>query len=690
MSMGIYGGGGGGGFGGGGNYQFNVNMNLTNLNMQFNQFNSVINNMANNVNNSFSNMGNTINYNFGNMNTQVARSRTLAGDLDAALGKVVGRAILIGGLTSAVRELAGAFNEANDAASKLGKGTSEWQESLQDLQAMTGRPGAVGEDVIQGQLDLMRAGMTRRQAHEAAETFGGEAQIMRENKVIPDAIYNQIQTRLANYAKSMGGDVTAVMRLGGQVARSMGAEASPEAVEQTTAEIFRRVGYGAGKSTALVEQVRKVIASNVLPGGAGNIQDAQTAATLVMGASYGTSAGRVGTSVEQTAAGLFGGTRGTEKFAEWMKTQGVTNRMDIYQRLRTIIPRLRQEAGMKEEDWEKGLRQTAEAEEGGDVEEEGKRIQQIFLEHGLKNAAVRRGLTAMMVNMGTMEKIQAEPQITRAEIDAGLQKFRESKPAEAARARGGLEAEQLEQGRRYQVRDILINQATADLTRAGRISPETLPQQALQDMLTGRSLLGGITTQQQMVYNQAVTRAVQRYGTDFRFGQGPGDTRITQAEILAGVRSGALTTEIEEAESRRRRRGNMAGPRGAATVEAYGGEGTASDIGGDVGREVGPALQWGNENLWPNQAVTWMMRQVGIVGPRRGAAAGGGGDGTSAEGGEPDEGRKPEGQRFIENMIPIWNDIRNHLFNISSDVRRGREGVEGTLPPPSTAPGVRR
>jgi hypothetical protein len=111
-----------------------------------------------------------------------------------------------------IRTLTAAFAEANKEANALGADTSKWRQSLQELQAMSGKPEALGPEVEKENIALIRRGLTQQQAlgfQQHVRRGGGrrdDARCAGQAAIYPGNITRPWNRRWRTLPKSMGGD----------------------------------------------------------------------------------------------------------------------------------------------------------------------------------------------------------------------------------------------------------------------------------------------------------------------------------------------------------------------------------------------------------------------------------------------------------------------------------------------------
>jgi hypothetical protein len=556
--------------GAGDDYNINVNVNLAPAQAQVAQFGQMISGMTAQASQSAAAMGaafqtsmNTVvsqgaaaGQTMTNLNTRLQTATTQTKSFGDQLGGVIARFGGITMLAQFVRQLGQSFQDAGKSMDHLGDKSLQFKQGLQDIQAMSGKPGEVAPQVIASQMAMIRGGMTIPQAHEFAETFGGEAAVMQERQLIKPEQYLQIQQNLQEYAMAMGGDTTAVARLGGKLALRRGAGATPEGIQQQTAELFRLVGFGPGKSTAGLAGFARFMSENVLEGGLGNIQDPRAAAAMYAAISQGTAPARAPTAAATLMRGVMGQGRMGKQFEQWQMSElGVTEGMDAFERLNKIVPELRKRVGMTSREIGAAAREM----EAGGAESlggaGGKRIGTVLRDLGVKDTQVIRALTAYMAYADTATGLYAEKPISTPQIRAGIAEYRQSPAYRDLAARGAETAAELGKGQEYEERNIFLRRARASLIEKGKLTPETMPERAMYDMMTMSGWTGAPTAEQRMLATEATRLAQVEYGEDFRLGAGG---RLSQREIQQQFMAGGGAPEaFSRAAARRRRRGGV-------------------------------------------------------------------------------------------------------------------------------------
>jgi hypothetical protein len=557
-------------------YSVGVNVDLAGALPQFNQFNMLVN---------------QTNSQFNQLNNTLKLSQSGAGGVFGSLSSIVGTAAGIGLLVRTVRELTAAFAEANKEANKLGSDTSKWQQSLQELQSMSGKPEALGADVQRENLGLIRQGLTQPQALKFQQTFGGEAaeamtpDAAGKRRVTPQA-YAQTQAKLAQLAVSMGGDPSEFAKLGGRFLAMYGDKMSPDQILSLTANTFRTIGFAPGATTQMLPQFTNALTSNVFAGPGGNVDTPQKLAAMVFGVGTGTSVGRAGTATDQVSNAMLGLTRGSSEFKTWAdQLPGAKKGMDAYDKMVMIARQARKDLGLDEKQLAELAKDVDEKGEG--EESEGQmRVAEYLGSKGLKMAAPRRGLAAIIANLPRIERVYGMKQMDVGEINKGMEAAMQTPAMQQKLAQGALTAETLEEGQRYQMMSALMTRAQASLKRQGIDTPEIRSAEAMGDLLAGRSVTGLPGEQQQKLYTQLTKEAVGRYGNLFQFG-GP-DNVISQGEISAGMKDFSLNEAINEAENRFQRNNFRRGADVGTQVEAPTEGGVLSDLPGpaEVGRRA--------------------------------------------------------------------------------------------------------
>jgi hypothetical protein len=536
-------------------YSVGVNVDLAGAMPQFNQFNMLIN---------------QTNSQFNQLNNTLKLSQSSAGGFFGSMTSIVGTAAGIGLLVRTMRELTAAFGEANKEANKLGSDTSKWQQSLQELQSMSGKPEALGADVQRENLGLIRQGLTQQQALKFQQTFGGEAaeamtpDASGRRRVTPQA-YAQTQSRLAQLAVSMGGDPSEFAKLGGRFLAMYGDKMTPDQILSLTANTFRTIGFAPGATTQMLPQFTNALTSNVFAGPGGNVDTPQKLAAMVFGVGTGTAVGRTGTAVDQVSNAMLGLTRGSSEFKTWAdQLPGAKKGMDAYDKMVMIARQARKDLGLDERQLSELAKDVDEKGEG--EESEGQmRVAEYLGSKGLKMAAPRRGLAAIIANLPRIERVYGMEQMGVGEINKGMEAAMQTPAMQQKLAQGALTAETLDEGSRYQMMAALMTRAQATMKRTGVDTPEMRGDEAMVDLLQGKAITGLPGALQQKMNTQLVKEAIGRYGNLFEFG-GP-DNAVSQAEITTGVAGGTLNQAINEAEDRFRRNNFRRGADVGTTVE---------------------------------------------------------------------------------------------------------------------------
>ncbi len=526
-------------------FKVDLGFNIAPAQQGITQMGQVMQNFTASVSGQMNVIGRSIASNFG-------QGKMAVNEFGGSLTGLANQWAVIGTGIAAVKELGKAFQDASKEADRLGKGSLDFLANLRDIQAATtGKPGAIDPAIVQQQIQLMQMGLTARQAHEAAETFRGEAAIAVDQKRISQETADQILAKTAGYAQAMGGKEDEFVKLAGFLTRMRGAGATPEGITTEAGELMRIIGFAPGKSTAMLPQLMQFMIQNT--GGKGaQIDDPRAAASIIMGVGMGTSQGRVGTAANQISDALLGLTRGSSKFAEWaQKEAGVTQDMDTYAKLKRVIPRLRKEIGLSDEQLFEAVK---DIEAGGEGGEHGQRIMNVLGAKGLKQAPARRGLAAMVANWPMIQQMyeSTEGRVTPATVAEGMRKYQETDVARSLRAEGGAAAAQIQLGMEYAERNIFTKQAIASLTRQRKLTPETMADQHMLDFLSGTGITGRMTAKERMIATETVRQAQQEYGADFQFGAAG---TITQREIEQGWMSGELNQAFNRAKQRRADRG---------------------------------------------------------------------------------------------------------------------------------------
>lgn len=520
---------------------------------------------------------------------RIAQTHTMG--LGDALGSIIGRAVAIGAVVSAVQTLSSAFKDAADQANKMGAGTSEWIRSLQDIQAMSGKPEAVSPETIQSQTRLMRAGLSAREAHEFSERFGGEAALTKAKdpetgkQKIDDKTYADIELQSARLSRAWGGKREEFATMAGRLTSFYGAGATAEKITTDTANIMKTLGFAPGATTTLAPQFSNALVQNANLEGGANIKDPMKLAAIVTGMGMGTPAGRVGTQVDQLFRGLSGLTRGTAGLAEAGKREaGWAPGDDAYDKLMKLIPVVRKRVGLKAEQWEEAKREADTGEEG----DLSRTIQEVLTtQFGVRDAATRRGIAIAVAKAGDMRKAMATGNMSYEKVMEGVGKVEGARPMQAEAAMRGREATELEVGMDYIPQNLLMERARGQLAKDRKMVPEAIPGRAWADMLSGSKITGRLSTEQSLLYNQMTKEAVKEYGSFFEFGGD--DKQITQAEIEKGVYDQTLFQQIKQAETKRNMAGGARGGLGDATVEEYAGMGGMEDFGKGA---LADSLRW--------------------------------------------------------------------------------------------------
>jgi hypothetical protein len=554
----------------GDDYNINVNVNLAPAQAQMAQFGQMISGMTAQASQSAAAMGaafqtsmNTVvsqgaaaGQTMATLNTRIQTATTQTKSFGDQLGGVIARFGGITMLAQFVRQIGDSFQQAGKQMDQMGDKSLKFRQSLQDIQAMAGAPGEVSRATIESQYQLIRdVGMTPAQAHAAAEMFGGEAAIMPATGVISEATYNAIQQKAAEYAKAMGGDEKAAMVLAGKLAVRMGAAATPETVIPQMAGMFRGVGYAPGKTTQGVQGLTRILNEQVLEGGGGNIDTAMRATALYAAVMQGVPPARAPTAFGSLSSLVMGTSAGDKGFKAYMGQLGITESMDELDRLRIIIPAIQRELKMTPKEIEQASKD-ARAEKDTVAT---RRVGAVLREKGVTSAAEMRVMTSMMSHMPTVEAIlekeRREP-MTMPQVEAGLREYRASPAAQAARAEGAEFVAEMELGKEYEQRNIFLRKARASLIEKRKLTPETMPERALYDMMTMSGWTGAPTAEQRMLATEATRLAQVEYGEDFRLGAGG---RLSQREIQQQFMAGGGAPEaFNRAAARRRRRGARA------------------------------------------------------------------------------------------------------------------------------------
>lgn len=556
--------------GAGDDYNINVNVNLAPAQAQVAQFGQMISGMTAQASQSANAMGaafqtsmNTVvsqgaaaGRTMTTLNTGLQTATTQTKSFGDQLGGVIARFGGITMLAQFVRQIGDSFQQAGKQMDQMGDKSLKFRQSLQDIQAMSGAPGEVSRATIESQYQLIRGvGMTPQQAHVAAEMFGGEAAIMPATGVISEATYNAIQTKAAEYAMAMGGDEKAAMVLAGKIAVRMGATATPETVIPQMAGMFRGVGYAPGKTTQGVQGLTRILNEQVLEGGGGNIDTAMRATALYAAVMQGVPPARAPTAFGSLGSLVMGTSQGDKGFKTFMGDIGITEQDDMLDRLRKIVPRIKQDLGMSNEELKQAEKDLTTGKETGVT----RRVGAVLRERGVTSVQGARALTSMITHLGTaeaiLEKERREP-MTMPEVETGLRQYRESPAAQAARAEGAEFVAEMEQGKQYEQRNIFLRRARASLIEKGKLTPETMPERAMYDMLTMSGWTGAPTAEQRMLATEATRLAQVEYGEDFRLGAGG---RLSQREIQRQFMAGGGAVEsFNRAAARRRARGARA------------------------------------------------------------------------------------------------------------------------------------